>query len=71
MPGKDATEFTVSVSPTADFGASSDGPKVRKSLSVSHRPGLSGSEHSPSWSEQTAGAKNRGPAVRPQSEGND
>ncbi|KOV59420.1 hypothetical protein ADL01_36045 [Streptomyces sp. NRRL WC-3618] len=72
MPGsEESNEFTVTVSPTADFGASPDGPKNRKSLSVVHRPGLSGAEQALSWFEQTTGAKTRGPAVRPQSEESD
>jgi hypothetical protein len=62
-------EFTVSVSPTADLGAAPEQSTGRKSLSVSHRPGLL-PQATIDWGAPTQAAEvyGRGPAVRPLSE---
>jgi hypothetical protein len=62
-------EFTVSVSPTTDLGAAPEQSRGRKSLGVSHRPGLL-PQATIDWGAPTQAAEvyGRGPAVRPLSE---
>ncbi|GAB3416267.1 hypothetical protein [Flindersiella endophytica] len=62
-------EFTVSVHPTTDLGATLEQPTGRKSLSVTHRPGLL-PQSTLDWAGpgQAAETYGRGPAERPLSE---
>lgn len=62
-------EFAAQVSPTAELGASPEQSTGRKSLSVTHRPGLLAQE-TLDWGvpTRTVEAYGRGPAVRPLSE---